>query len=431
MGDQSYTIGIFIVTCFALGISVVSLFVSLRESRPIYFDNPLSSFRKTRFSIENTYDIPVGEAEDDLHYALSAFFSSLFKNQALSKNQISLNEYVLFSENDVKQLFESICSRDTSNDACKSLNYPSFRSAGLIPSILTNGSSFVLADKFKFEVNPPSFATSVESIKSLLLLSRRPLLFSMPKINAYIENLDTEISTFVTNGAFFVPSDISRPVGSDPMTFMIVGYSDNAIATSGVNRASYERYPRGGFFVRGTRSTSIGHSIAYYEGRTNVANETSRCYQSYFPDTWVPYNKESPSFTPLRSVDSSDQHIYSTISTPMETHESVWMQFEDGSQVTKILCHNCNPQKIIDVDTPFHHLNLNYVPKTVYSTHDICGYYLLPYELIEQAISLIPNGGSPVVAIDLPIKFSKDSFQKSDIDQKKLNMKIEGERYHL
>lgn len=398
------------------------------------------------------------------------------------------NEYVELSEDALYNYFVELCTDSKNKDYCDLLmnkdlkNIPVYYPLQLAKNMSSSNKAFMpeklcSSDKTRcnnklddllrsnmlmFNLKEISMANDIDGIKDLLTTSKRPLLLSLPAITARYEIpcsddrvSQTEVctkkmipcgtsycgyidsSTFTSNGNFFAPQEPAIPVLSDTLNFVLVGFSDDYVTRLGANYYLSQKASTGAFIVRGIFGSDIGNSIAYFEGRVDEYNESLKCPNYYAPQAWKPLDDSLN--TELKCVNSeycNEGSAYYLEEAPTIQKEALTEEDEYGISITHMFEKKKNTLNSVKIDNiQFWELNEAFNPTVGYLSSKICGYWAIPYDYIELSKSLSGNGGNGVMAIDLPVKWSKGSFPDGSSEHKyTLNSKTtideEGPRYH-
>lgn len=403
-----------------------------------------------------------------------------------SKN-LKANEYVKFSPYSIKKALTSIC-KSHSHMACYSLNkdnissalildaafkYP-FLFASILPEASCGENGQLSCDISKptvsASINSFSWAQTVTDIKNLLLNNKRPLLLSLPspyihyefpcslsEASQECEILSTPCSFRILNfsnindqfcfskllkaqeftGEYFLPKGIPDLYLGNSKSFIIVGYSDDYIPQMGNIPnipLSHTYSEQGGFIVKPASIDSadlnkIGYPINFFTGEITSSLAYSICPNMKTARFWEGSSSSTPTILSCISkkssvCDSTSKYIIKSYSKyPLPGQIFHMSESIDGfSQIEFVQPEESSEVKIEGF--PISRLGEIFEPEiTVYNGLQ-CGYWFIPYELIETIQAKDGEGGSTnrIFAIDAQISFSDSSFidkiSNSDLKEK-------------
>jgi len=416
----------------------------------------------------------VDYSSDSISSAFSGFLEMYFRFQGLHHKYFVDNEYVPFSPSAVSKIIEKYCKGSDSiscrgydeqmfpfgfnsmNMYQFFLDFPSAMNEFAIESVCTNGHDCNLNNSMiHFVMRSPSYSRNVYDIKKMLYDFKRPLLFTMPhmysdfylpcsdsRVNSTKECLNSElkcpqsikhsfcgiyrVDTLLNSGQFVVPVSPAKPYVGEMINFVLVGYSDDFIPGGSVHRFKSHRYSRGGFIARGYQGNPKAHSIEFFEGKTELYMELNRCFSEKDPGVWrsCRYNVSTPNecFTQnrLKCINSNycnPSYDYAFVKSYTTTGEALVFEEESGLTLTKLYQVDKNSNTVrgkFDYNVlPFWQLDMafeSHIFDGFETNNDLCSYVYIPYELVEMALSMESPGMGGVVAMDLPIRFTKSSY---------------------
>jgi len=308
------------------------------------------------------------------------------------------------------------------------------------------------------------WAYSVQSIKELLYESNKPLLMSIPEPFAdfYIPCTDSRVSESdecknnalicpynkeqcgilryharTSSGEFFLPN---YPVGlhtGSPINFLVVGYTNSYVPSRGKGRLRSQHLSRGGFIIKPAYSKDYGFPISHLMGDISPRTAFSYCPNEQAPHFWgAPLvscvsqgtdpskcgshsdgnddstTKDSESDI-LECTDSrycNPDLNYTLTHLPVRTFETHIIEDQSLFPSTPMIEINGNQIRLFTFDKlPFYQLHLAFRKKTQYQSSSSCGYWYLPYDLVEKlhVVSNQKNYNVMAVLFDLLFEESK------------------------
>ena len=323
------------------------------------------------------------------------------------------------------------------------------------------------ANPVRFSVRGAESAYSVSGVKRLLLRHQRPLTWSGALFNqtysvpcaasaAYSATAACRSCEFATeHGCMFLYTTPSYD--SDGRYFLsgrsllaarhalaVVGYNDNFRVDTGT-LGQLGRRTLGGFIVKNSRGTRVGHSIKYWTQEISTLEEQLLCPAEGAASSWAPVDTAcvqsggsvadcgSGATTRVRDrwvagatalvcnerltraqaallgyADCDRTKNYVLASAPQARYlqqgqpSGAWFETPDGSDGyvrVKLfeydpLSTETKPRLVTTGDTTWLNLARLFVPKTVVGNDpDVCGYFFLPYQYFREASTLLAGRG--------------------------------------
>ena len=223
-------------------------------------------------------------------------------------------------------------------------------------------------------------------------------------------------STRLQSGQYFVPHEPARATVDGFENFLLVGYNDDLHTKRGINSFSAVRASKGAFIVKGFKGLGSGLTIPTLSGRRSERNDCDTCPNRYNPYLWVPYDGTSSEPTILECInaqycDMGKKYMLASYPnmTALPNEQPLVIEDEFGLTDTHYYEVGGSTRKVIN-SVPFWSLGnvFRSVEAEVVEESTTCGYWSVPYELVDLAIS---SGNSPV-AFDMPIKWARSSYSK-------------------
>lgn len=309
----------------------------------------------------------------------------------------------------------------------------------------------------KYSVSTNGWAMNTQDIKLLLYKYKKPVLFSMPeplnmkytkctdnsseqcKSKTIIcpDSISSDISycsvtterSYTMSGEFFVPDQIQA---GEPMNFIIVGYSDTFVSSQGKLSVDYMKYPAGGFIAKSTLSKTVGNSINYYIGEQTSADAFKLCPNYRDPKNWLGVNlsclQEKLDFNKCPAIASTSESVrsvpvtqlkcidesycskadrYSLIQIPSDPHHN---SLNYGGYPAIAHLNGTNVSLFIIKDTAVERLNDIFEPATVPDVDDTCGYWFIPYDLVDRMSRLSTKYLDRTIAFSFDVQFAEESM---------------------
>lgn len=449
---------------FIFGCSCLLSFVALLFSMQIRFPSTEKTkylpIIPTTYSVNENYLVPQNDdnvdASNTFYSALISLFESYLKFEGIYKGKFSSNSYCKLSRESIIETVQDKCM-NIENSICD-LQFDSTTVLQYFKTIQgLNESITIKSNKEKhleFTTKETKFSRSSEGIKELLFMRKRPVILSMPNIladyytpcrtaeNDVLPVVPEECSekelrcpsfikeeycglvsapAFLHSGDFFVPKFPALPRAGDSISFEVLGYNNYYVPQATKHFISSHSLPRGGFIVKGN---GPGHTIDYLLGKKSAEYDRSKCSNSNNPNTWKPCrNPNCTNENLLVCTDESQKYCvkgdnYALVSEMTESKLPIVIEKSTGLTVTYL--YHINKQgtvenKIKISSIPFTELGRIFTPKVTSKVNKECGYWFIPYELVNLAASIEQPGISSTLGLDFPIRF--ETFpSSSEID---------------
>ncbi|EAY15836.1 hypothetical protein TVAG_160090 [Trichomonas vaginalis G3] len=321
------------------------------------------------------------------------------------------------------------------------------------------------SNPIKFTIKNLKWSDEIHGIKELLYSSMKPILFTMPQLLAeyYIpcddpranETLECAAKTFdcpynptkkcgilqfpshTLSGEYFIPNE---PVGvavGTPINFEIVGYSDWFVPTRGRMSLKQMKMSQGGFIAKGP-DRDIGFPITVFTGDLKKSSAHGLCPNARASHFWYgPLRscmKKGPDVVECSAMDNDDEYDteksfesadvlqcidmnyckegarYSILHMPSRTYDT--MVYEDKeSGMTKtpmILLKKESVEDVVYDHVPFYLLGNIFDKMGADEADRSCGYWFIPYDVIEKVKSVTKDG--EVLGFSFDVDFDKSSL---------------------
>ena len=455
----------FFIAFFSFVISVLSPGVS---AVPRDFSSlPVSRSLPISFVVNDTYDTV---AKDQDVRKISSLFSlvglleSEYRFQGVASGALEFNESYVFSVQAFAAYLRDICSRPEAPIVCEQVNdnvasvftYLLKYDSNLKRSVVANQTceyhnnfecaglgAMLNRNPFEFETELVSWGQSVTQIKEMLNRTGRPVLFSMPSpqysvLRECSENCtrkcgDSECSvemypSMKLDGSYFMPQAPAELRFAGQESFVIYGWNDDIVTTTGATFLKSYKPTRGGFIAKLWRGSLIGHSLGYYLGLLGSDEEEHYCPNKFNPFNWVPasINATFPAnFSKCDRLLCTNSKIcnvtssYALLAAPHGHHMPVINEDKYGNPTIKMFeVLDDNSSRIVDVTgLPYHMLHRAFVPYKYRPNKDhICSYAFIPYDLIDTVRLEGNDAFHRVMAYDFLFTFTNQSFPKQKQD---------------
>lgn len=375
-------------------------------------------------------------------YTIASYFESYFNKLGWSLGGIKRNHYSMFNESHIYEKITSYCSKPSKSftDLCKSLQKNETASIISIMDMIYKEKIYFsdllelinTSKKVDFEFKSPSYAKSIDEVKTLLFNTASPILVSYANIdtnffvptnnkksikcpNSYPEKYCTKIvaPTYLENGLFFVPKRPSIPsLSSARSNFILEGYNDQYVHFHGIHQLNTMRNSRGGFIVRGTHAGFTGYPILLFLGQLDQESVSNTCKNEFSPLDWVPANitsQISQYFTTLTCINSSKcdlDHQYTLVQTNTTLFDPPYQ--EDLYGIVNTTFIDINNGSTIEFSQPYWTLTEYFVPFYPPPEEISCGHYFVPYDYIRLAEEL---DNQTIEAAYYPVKFPRSTYK--------------------
>ena len=328
---------------------------------------------------------------------------------------------------------------------------------------------FKFRNPVAFEVGEVRYAQTVSDMKHLLVSERRPLLLTMPSpvTEYWIPCYDPRVQNtkscqnkqpcpaFIkgdTCGHVMVPSELPSseyfqtklPAGSvagAAETLVVVGYTDDHVSLIGKPKIRVVKRSSGGFIVKRTG----GNTIGFYEGSVSFTDNFGYCARDGDPRQWraplfkcmekkgkakncssVKKTERRPkrSSTILKCIDGTlcnTSKLYAMVQSPLNNSEHIVYEDESGYSYTKMYEFDNEDSAATMFEysgVPYHMLGTAFrksskddEEEAEEDTGELCNYWFLPYDVVDEMIMLSTTPLNRVHACSLDIKWERDSYR--------------------
>ena len=454
--ESKFTLGVFVTSSFALIIAVVSLVVSLLGRRVTPLEDLSSSYVPTRFAVSALYDTPariVNRSEKLWANAVTALLEAYYRHQGILTSLLKPETYLRLSDRSLWEAAALLTDEPDEFDGAPASQFVNIAPRALrsvVPDITCpeNGSCDITKltknNVLHCEMKETHFATTVPAIKRLLYTHKRPLILSMPAVKAdfIVPCSDDRVSgtelcrrglmkidgvthgvirtsTRLEAGQYFVPSAPARASLDGYESFLLVGYNDDLHTSTGITKFSSVRPSKGAFIVKGFKGTTGGYTIPSLSGRDGEVSLQHLCRSGRDPYTWIPHGGAKSRATFLNCRDSAycdTSKKYWLVAHPNQTEDPSEQPYvvEDEYGLTTTYYTGAGEKDWRQMrEIPF--WSLGHAFEAGFALGDeMCGYWKIPYELVDLAISLGGDIGASPVAFDMPVKWSRSSYAKGN-----------------
>lgn len=313
----------------------------------------------------------------------------------------------------------------------------------------TDISKVILNNPLVLEYIDYNWAITVSDIKQLLSESEQPLLMTIPY--PYIKYIipcddhranctsDSKIDEFsikkkifscpnwidsnkkctylsfpaeLSNAEFYKPQFPALIDFGNPLTFLLYGWNDDFVtkASNSMSQLKTVQISRGGFIVKRPLKQK-GNSLNLYDGSLLFNENDKICGSPYDVQRWG----KDDILICINSSLCDTRYNYSLF--VQENGEHVINSDLYGISVTKMNRWNEKVNETFDYDQiPYQNLDLAFKLAKNQNNRsfnsNICGYWFLPYDIIEQADSIVNSTAKKVHAINVAVKWTKGSYPK-------------------
>ena len=440
------------------------------EYLPQYFAVPIGydTSRKTVVSPKKA---------DSWIFSVISVFESFYRRQSYMAGGLPQDKAVTFSEQALIHSIELFCANSNSSSTfCKERSLPqnvnifenlalsSEINHGIMPSAVcnydsasTDCSGYDTKASLEWTYNVTRWGRTSQEMKEMLFTSGAPLLLSMPEplVTYYIPCSDARVSntkecigktvkcrngdgycgilrfpSYSAHGDFRIPQEPAVLQPGDPMSFVVVGYVNSYIATQ-VTAQDRGFVPSEGGFIALAPMLGGGMSVNHYLGLIRQTDSYLLCANWQDPYMWPSANiscvREKKALEecislPLKCINSSLCDVesdYTLMQMPVRAGD-VRILFEDSGMTVTPMFRRDKSGKVTEEifnKLPFHRLSEAFTyPFESGGMDSTCGYWFIPFEMIEKLNAL--NGGfnNRVTALQVEIQFESKCLygQKSD-----------------
>ena len=403
-------------------------------------------------------------------FTFISLIEAFYRKQSIENGRLSVNSYAQFSEQYLLTAFRKFCKNSQNSRFCnfKETSNGTDGSISMIPEILNNSKEFRKGivpfsvcpnsceseecsnypqenKNLEFSFSVDEWAQTSKDIKELIYKQKKPLMFQMPEplrqvysicqstdqtcINKsilcpdylYNESLPstrycsvTTSKTYTGSGEFFVPEYLEA---GDPINFLIVGYSDSFVSSKGKANVNYMKYSKGGFIAKSSHSKQVGSTINYYLGKQSMKEAFSMCPNYRAPQHWIGIdpddfaNGDYGDGTALECINKEvcGNGTYFIGKQLIQTKDLYLIQEQQDKVYAIMMTTESRPLKF--TKKLIENLDEAFLPKKrkEESVNDACGYWFIPYELVDRMTRLNRDIRSRTIAISASVTFENPS----------------------
>ena len=411
--------------------------------------SPITKAIPDTFVVSESFDIRTRSFREPLTSTLTSFIGLLeatYRQQGITNGYLNTHELVQFSDTAFAQTLSALCQRDHVPNFCKysdsdfSLHrllaptliyffetFPGLAKSVVPKSVCENDecesmSDYLSTNPLSFRIEHQEWAKSVRDIKEMLYRTQRPAILSIPnpEILYRMNKSFVNYPSMTLSGEFFLPEKPAELGIGSPVSFLLYGWNDGFVPAYGAKPLKAIRQPKGGFIVKGLFS-EIGHSIPFLASDVSSADDVFYCRNSFDALTWNSIGAHKTNRSDISDSDilicineslCSPNAEYALIHTSFDHNPIFFEEQENGIPSVKLAKFENGEAVLIDFNAlPLHMLHRAFRPKQVDVNDDsVCGYWFIPYDLIEQLDRTGNDVFNRIVAMSLNISWSEDSF---------------------
>ena len=444
--------GLIVVASATMGLFALGMFYALKKGN-ITINSPDSFILvsdlslPTSLSFSSEHDTPHQNYTNSWIGATIDFAESTYRSYGIRSDNLNSNSYMKFDgefyERAIKEYYNEIKDDfvaatfpkilDTINDlrhAFLPKKYCSVYNCSNLAKVIQQNPCVIEPIDYKW-------ASSVSDIKQLLSEAEQPLLMSIPEpiTKIYLPCSDHRVicsdnshqvtcpphlksyenCSFLTfpsifpNAEFYKPESPAVQEFGNPITFLLYGWNDDFVNKIGNFKSKIIHPSVGGFLIK--RSYKLnGNALGYYDGSLLFQDNDLICGKPNNPQRW----KKNDILKCINKSLCDTSYNYSIY--VQENGEPVIANDKFGMTSTKMCRYVDGKCQLFDYDlVPYYNLDFafNILNVTDNTDPNICGYWFLPYDVVEQS-----DAGDwlrkRVHAINFATKWSKSSFQKKN-----------------
>ena len=419
--------------------------------------SPITKRVPDMFVVAEDFDIPTHQVTAAVPSTVTSFVGLLeatYRQQGIARGYLETHELVQFSDEAFARTLRALCSSEDSPSYCKSYDgafelnrlmgptiayfLESFGglSRSIVPASVCEDiecdalSDYLAKNPLSFRVENVEWAKSVRDIKEMMYRARQPVILSIPNPemlyrvnNSYVSYMPMTLS-----GEFFSPRKPATLGIGQPISLLVYGWNDGFVPAYGTKPLKSVGQPKGGFIVKGM-SKRIGHSIPFLASDVASADDSFHCGNGFDALTWrsisvLKNNRSEVSdkyiLTCINETFCSKTAEYALVRIKFDKNPLFFKEQENGITSIKIMKFENGEGNIIDFDAlPLHMLHLAFRPKVLEENDDsVCGYWFIPYELIEQLDRTGNDVFNRVAAMSFNISWNEDSFAGQSDNEK-------------
>ena len=457
--------GTIIVIIFAVTLLVLGILFSFQgDTRSVQNRGSIPYFSEqsmpSSFSVSESYETDVFDKGNSWGASVASLLEGSYRYFGVQTNFLPQKQYVRFSSNSPVSAANRFCQN---SNLCK--NQGNSFNAALFPIIVINNSSLIpefslpidfcndsiCSNSFSssknnpisFEVTNSKWARTIADIKHLIYQEEKPLLmtilepfisFTLPcsdkKVSSNKECIEktSETSEYIVSARlpsaeYFLPRKPGKLVLGEPETFLVYGFNDEHVTFIGSNNIESVKSSTGGFIVKKAEGAT-GNYNKYLQGKTTRFVNNRDCR----------YN--TPLIWKGADIDCVDKHK-SLVKCGATLLNCTNGKYCNKKYLYAIASYNGEPLLIEDESGfPYYYFYqveskkgedpvlIKFDNVSAFEVSDTfmnkelelnkkCGYWFIPYELIEEEIELSNHESEPVHAVSVAFAWKKESYAKS------------------
>lgn len=451
------------VALFALGMVFAfkraNVTINSPDSNILYSDQSLP----TSFYFPYEYDTPQQTDSSEWISSTIDFIESTFRSFGIRSGFLMNDLYLKFNSNFYSTVLNFYCKEigygcPPQKDKFVAYTFPKlFENISDLTHLFvfskycdlsdcTDISKVIQNNHLILETLDYNWAVTVSDIKQLLSESEQPLLMTIPypyvkytiPCDDYRANCTSEKKIFtcpewigsnkkctylsfpaeLTNGEFYKTQFPAMMDYGNPLTFILYGWNDDFITkiSNSMSQLKTIQISRGGFIVKRPLKMK-GNALNFYDGSLLFHDNDKLCGSPFDPQKWG----KSDTLMCIDSNFCDKNYNYSLF--VLSNGEHVINSDLYGISVTKMIRWNDEVKETFDYDRiPYQNLDLafrlaNLNDNSNSFNSNTCGYWFLPYDIVEEADSIGNWSTKKVHAINFAIKWTKSSYKKNDNEQ--------------
>ena len=438
--------GALIISIVAISLLIFGVILSFQKTD--YFPKPNEAVIyyseqsiPSIYTISDIYDTPSYNFNNSWIGSLIYYFESLYRFFGIQTGYLNNNEYLKFSSIFLEETFKKFYKNINKN-------LPEIYSSSIIYFLLKNNSLLkkllipyfyydsiennieyeqkVNNNPISFEITNINYAKSIMDIKYLIYESEKPLLLTVfqPKVN-YINN-NSNILSFkseLPSNDFFLSKSPSFTTYENPLTFFLVGWSDDHTIIIGKEKQDIIKSSIGGFIIKNPLNSN-GNLINFYEGKISNLLNHNFCLKNNLTNEWIGLNYQC--FLENKNISNCRNSTLLICKNENYCNLSNFYYLFEDNNFNKLYLKNKNGlifPKMLEFynnsnffikdfnNIPFHSIHEFFEPFNIKKNEILnrCGYSFFPFDLIQDQI----KSGYLVHGVSIGVKWSKDSFSRN------------------
>lgn len=469
--------GLIIIAALTMGLFALGMVFAFKrgnvtinspDSMILYSDQSLPA----SFYFSDEYDTPQQSFSNEWISSTIDFIESTYRSFGIRSGFLNSDSYLKFDSNFYSKIINSYCKEI--GNGCPP-QYELFVAA-TFPKIFENVSDLphlfvfnnycdsincndikevIRSNTLILETIDYNWAVTVSDIKQLLSESEQPLLMTIPypyirysipcddhRANCNLENESNEHTIHekvftcpdwigsnkkctylefpaeLANAEFYKPQYPASIDYGPPLTFLLYGWNDDFVTkvSNSMSQIKAIHISRGGFIVKRPLKLK-GNSLNFYDGSLLFRDNERLCSSPYDTQKW----RKSDTLICINESFCDTKYNYSLFI--QNNGEPVINSDLYGISVTKMYRWNDKVNETFDYDRiPYQNLDLAFKIANFNDTDEksssfntnICGYWFLPYDIVDQVESISNWSTKKVHAVNFAIKWTKDSYIKKN-----------------